>query len=66
MKEIKYDPNVITQEMIALRAREICCRGTFENAYPLVNQKINELEDLVTYLAIKELKKEREQHDEGK
>lgn len=59
MKDISYDPNVITQEMIAQRAREICCRGTFENAYPLVNQKINELNDLVTYLAIKELKEER-------
>ena len=66
MKEIKYDSNVITQEMIALRARDICCRGAFENAYPSVNQKINELNDLVTYLAIKELKKEREQHEEGK
>ena len=65
MKEIKYDPNVITQEMIALRAREICCRGAFEDAYPLVNQKINELKDLVTYLAIKELKEEREQYEEN-
>ena len=65
MKEIKYDPNVITQEMIALRAREICCRGAFEDAYPLVNQKINELKDLVTYLAIKELKEEMEQYEEN-
>ena len=65
MKEIKYDPNVITQEMIASRAREICYRGTFEDAYPLVNQKINELKDLVTYLAIKELKEEMEQHEEN-
>lgn len=65
MKEIKYDPNVITQEMIVLRAREICCRGAFEDAYPLVNQKINELNDLVTYLAIKELKEEMEQYEEN-
>lgn len=61
MKEIKYDPNLITQEMIALRARDICCRDWREDGYLSVASKIQELKDLVTYLAIKELKAEFEE-----
>ena len=58
MKTIKYDPNVITQEMIARRAREICVRGCSKNSYPIINKMLADLESELTYLAIEELKDE--------